>query len=279
MLDCYDPNYGGCGARLAAAGADDNHSATATLMLAAPIFLEMSRKGELGCDVWLIHLTGEEFPSDCLGARHLSQLLIEGRLCMRLRDGTSHDLSQVRVQGVYVMDMIAHNRDSERDVFQIAPGVGRPSLWLAEQAHAAAEAWNALAPAWNKKQKRRGRSRRSKDGRRIPAAAAHPVLSGEVRLPMNPRSTLYNTDGQVFSDAGIPAVLFMENYDINRSGYHDMHDTMENIDLDYGSAVAAIAIESAARAACEVPAAGGEADERMKEAAPAPKGRRSLAKT
>ena len=46
---------------------------------------------------------------------------------------------------------------------------------------------------------------------------------------------LYNTDGQIFSDAGVPVVLFMENYDINRKGYHDTHDTLENIDLDYGS--------------------------------------------
>ena len=43
----------------------------------------------------------------------------------------------------------------------------------------------------------------------------------------------------------------MENYDINRSGYHDTHDTMENIDLDYGAGVAAIAIEAVARAATE----------------------------
>jgi hypothetical protein len=41
----------------------------------------------------------------------------------------------------------------------------------------------------------------------------------------------------------------MENYDIKRSGYHDTNDTMQNIDLDYGSALAAIAIESVARAA------------------------------
>jgi hypothetical protein len=44
-------------------------------------------------------------------------------------------------------------------------------------------------------------------------------------------------------------VLFMENYDINRTGYHDTHDTMENIDLDYGAAVCAITIEAVARAA------------------------------
>ena len=41
----------------------------------------------------------------------------------------------------------------------------------------------------------------------------------------------------------------MENYDINRDGYHDTHDTMENIDLDYGAAVAAIAIETVAQTA------------------------------
>ena len=87
----------------------------------------------------------------------------------------------------------------------------------------------------------------------MPEVAAHPPLLGEVRPPADPRSTLYNTDGQIFSDAGVPVVLFMENYDINRQGYHDTHDTMANIDLDYGSAVAAIAIESVARAATEKP--------------------------
>jgi hypothetical protein len=48
-------------------------------------------------------------------------------------------------------------------------------------------------------------------------------------------------------------VLFMENYDLHRQGYHDTHDTMENIDLDYGAAVAAIAIEAVARAASKRP--------------------------
>ena len=72
--------------------------------------------------------------------------------------------------------------------------------------------------------------------------ALHLPLSGEVRPPDHRRSALYNTDGQIFSDAGVPVVLFMENYDINRQGYHDTHDTMENIDLDYG-AVHTIAIE------------------------------------
>lgn len=65
--DYYEKDRGGRGARIAAPGADDNHSATAALMLAAPIFWELSRTGRLGCDVWLVHLTGEEFPADSLG--------------------------------------------------------------------------------------------------------------------------------------------------------------------------------------------------------------------
>jgi hypothetical protein len=152
--------------------------------------------------------------------------------------------------------MVAHNNDHDLDVFQMAPGTGPESFWLAYQSHLATETWNANVAAWNQQPSRRGkgRSRRGPDGSKIPDVAPHPFLHGEVRLPYDPRSTLYNTDGQILSDAGIPVVLFMENYDITRTGYHDSHDTMENIDLDYGSAVAAIAIESVARAATGKPA-------------------------
>jgi len=83
----------------------------------------------------------------------------------------------------------------------------------------------------------------------VPRLARHLQLHGEVRPPHDAHSTLYNTDGQIFSDAGIPVVLFMENYDINRHGYHDSKDTMAMIDLDYGVAVVSIAIETVARAA------------------------------
>jgi hypothetical protein len=252
MLDRYDKNFGGCGARLAACGADDNYSATAALMLAAPIFLEMSRQGKLECDVWLVHLTGEEFPADCLGARALAQRLVEGTLKLRLPRGKPKDLSKTTVRGLYVSDMIAHNHDHERDIFQISPGNDPGSMWLAYQAHLANEVWNESVPIWNKCQKREGlaRARRSPHGAAIPEVAPFLALSGHVRVPSDPRSTLYNTDAQIFSDAGVPCVLFMENYDINRTGYHDTHDTMENIDLDYGAAVCAITIEAVARAAC-----------------------------
>ena len=256
MEDEYGYGHGGHGPRLAAAGADDNHSATVALMLGAPLFMELSRAGKLACDVWLVHLTGEEFPADCMGARQLCQRLVEGSLQLRTAGSKKpKDFSKVRVQGVYVLDMVAHNNDRDRDVFQICPGTSRESMWLAYQAHVANRTWNELAPGWNRKPARqgRGRGKRSADAITLPAIAEHPHLYGEVRPAYDPRSTLYNTDGQIFSDAGVPVVLFMENYDINRRGYHDTHDTMANIDLDYGSAVAAIAIETVARAATEPP--------------------------
>jgi hypothetical protein len=253
MADWYYKELGGCGARISACGADDNHSATAAMMLAAPIFLEMSKKGQLGCDVWLIHLTGEEFPADCMGARALIQRLIEGTLKLHQPGGKTKDLSKVEIKGLYVSDMIAHNNDHAHDIFQISPGVGPASFWLAEQAHIANEIWNESVAVWNQQPDRIGkqRGRRSPHGAAIPEIAPFLTLAGQVRVPSDPKSTLYNTDGQVFSDAGIPCVLFMENYDINRSGYHDTHDTMANIDLDYGAAVCANTIEAVARAATE----------------------------
>jgi hypothetical protein len=261
MADHYDTAYmenvyykekGGSGARLAAAGADDNHSATAALMRAAPVFCDLSREGKLGCDIWLVHLTGEEFPSDCMGARHLCRQLVEGTLRIRLQEGREQDLSQVHIQGVFVLDMVAHNTERDPDKFQISPGTGSDALKLAYQAHIASEVWNASSHLWNRRPSRRGRGRgkRSPDTK-VPEIALHPSLDGQVRLPRDPKSTLFNTDGQIFSDAGVPVVLFMENYDINRTGYHDTYDTMANIDLDYGAAVAAIAIEAVARAATE----------------------------
>ncbi|HVO65943.1 MAG TPA: M28 family peptidase [Syntrophales bacterium] len=253
MEDIYYREKGGSGARIAAAGADDNHSATAALMGAVPVFCDLSRKGNLGCDIWIIHLTGEEFPSDCLGSRHLCQQLVEGTLKLRLSGDQEKDLSDVKIQGAFILDMIAHNNESELDKFQIAPGMGAKSLWLAYQAHIANEMWNASTYIWNRRSSRRGlgRGKRSRDKKTIPDIASHPKLDGQIRLPRDPKSTLYNTDAQIFSDAGIPVVLFMENYDITRHGYHDSQDTMVNIDLDYGAAVAAIAVEAAARAASD----------------------------
>jgi Peptidase family M28 len=250
MEDVYDTGKGGSGARLAARGADDNCSATSTLLQAAPVFLELARKGKLERDVWLVHLTGEEFPADCMGARALCSALMERAAAIRVEGGGTVDLSGTRVVGLVVMDMIAHNRESSPYVFQISPGDGPGSLRVALQAHLANEAWNRGAERWNAAPERRGRRPvRSADPAAIPPTTEFPHLRGEVRLHFEPKSSLYNTDGQIFSDVGVPVVLFMEDYDINRQGYHDTHDTVENIDLDYGAGIAAIAIETVARLA------------------------------
>jgi hypothetical protein len=251
MEDIYEKDRGGSGARMSARGADDNYSASSTLLQAAPILLKLSKEGKLERDIWLIHLTGEEFPSDCMGARNFCESLIEKNLVLKADSGKSHDLSGTEITGVFVMDMIGHNRDNDQDIFQISPGKSPESLFLAYQAHLANIAWNTYTHKWNHQPERVNlkRGERIQPSQEIPLIAKHLALKGEVRTQYNPHSSIFNTDGQIFSDTGVPVVLFMENYDISRTGYHDTKDTLENIDLDYGSAFAAIAIETVARIA------------------------------
>jgi hypothetical protein len=248
MADIYDETNG---ARVSANGADDNFSATTTLLLAAPVYLKLAKEGKLERDIWLIHLTGEEFPSDCMGARNFCQSILQKSVKLHLDKDNVIDLSDTEVKGVYVMDMIGHNNDTNKDVFQASPGKSIESLYLAKYAHRANMNWNAHTHHWNLTKERinLGRGKRVKSENEMPEIAKHLALEGNVRNHLDPHSSIFNTDGQIFSDMGIPVVLFMENYDINRTGYHDTHDTMENIDLDYGSAFAAICIETVAMVA------------------------------
>lgn len=257
--DVYDGRVGGpagVGTRTAAAGADDNHSATAALLLAADVLLPMAKAGELAHDVWLVHLTGEEYPSDCLGARHLVQRLIERNLTVELHGGGRHDLGGVVVVGAFVMDMIAHNHERDPYVFQISPGEGAAAMRLAATAQRVNQRWNQAVAGWNTHPARRDAApyQRRAEGDEVPAIAPHPIMHGEVRLPWHWSSTVFNTDAQIFNDAGLPVVLLMEHYDIDRRGYHDTLDTLANIDLDFGAAMMAIAIETVAEVATEGPA-------------------------
>jgi hypothetical protein len=252
MEDVYWEEKGGDGLRAPAAGADDNHSATTALLLAAEHLLPLAKAGKLERDVWLVHLTGEEYPADCMGARAIGQGLVERTLAFTAEDGSKRDVSNVEVVAAFILDMIGHNTERDRDVFQIAPGEGAGSARLGRIAHRANLRWNAACARWNKERPGLGRAQRMPDahgGRTPPPLFAHLPLSGEIRVEWEPKSALYNTDGQIFSDLGVPVVLFMENYDISRTGYHDTHDTMENIDLDYCAAVTAIAIETVAETA------------------------------
>ena len=148
---------GGSGARLAAHGADDNYSASATLLQAAPVLLRLSKEGKLERDVWLIHLTGEEFPSDCMGARNFCQTLVEGNTRLRIGKNPDIDLSDTEIVGVFVMDMIGHNRDNSQDIFQISPGKSAASMHLAWQAHMANMIWNESIHNWNSQPERLNR--------------------------------------------------------------------------------------------------------------------------
>ena len=96
MEDCYEKDRGGSGARLAAAGADDNHSATAALMLGAPIFLELSRARPAR----LRHLAGSPdrrgIPVRLHGRAAPGQNVVEGTLKARRRGRRPLDLSPGR---------------------------------------------------------------------------------------------------------------------------------------------------------------------------------------
>ncbi|HMG24788.1 MAG TPA: M28 family peptidase, partial [Kofleriaceae bacterium] len=97
MEDVYDADRGGDTLRAPALGADDNHSATTALLLAAEQLLPLAAAGALERDVWLVHLTGEEFPADSLGARAICQGLVEQHLVFTAEDGTPRDVSRVRI--------------------------------------------------------------------------------------------------------------------------------------------------------------------------------------
>jgi hypothetical protein len=110
------------GIRVSNPGADDNATASATLLLAADILKERYKDNRPENDIWFVHFTGEEYPGSCLGSRHLiSGLLREGR----------------DVTGNINLDMLGHRTKGDR-VFQINPGSASRSWKLAEYAlHAA----------------------------------------------------------------------------------------------------------------------------------------------
>ncbi|HBL16361.1 MAG: hypothetical protein A2X36_04535 [Elusimicrobia bacterium GWA2_69_24] len=100
--------------RVSVPGADDNAAATAALLQAARILKDVPRRS----DIWLVHLTGEEFPADDLGARRLTRELLAERQALR---------------GIVLLDMIGY-RDPGDPVFQINAGESPESLRIARVA-------------------------------------------------------------------------------------------------------------------------------------------------
>lgn len=102
------------GQRIAAPGADDNASATAALLATARLLKDARPQH----DIWLTHLTGEEFPGDDLGARELMRRLLK---------------AQKKIGGIVLLDMIAWRRKND-PVFQINAGDSAASAALAKTA-------------------------------------------------------------------------------------------------------------------------------------------------
>lgn len=103
--------------RVSAPGADDNLTATASLMMAAKSFKNNPPRH----DIWLTHLTGEEYPADDLGVRHLLNETFR---------------TKQKIKGMVLIDMIGH-RDVGETKFQVNPGRGQVSERLANYAFAA----------------------------------------------------------------------------------------------------------------------------------------------
>ena len=102
--------------RVSAPGADDNMSATAALLQAAQVLSQ----ARFDREIWLYHLTGEEFPADDLGAR----VATSGWLRRKQAIG-----------GIVLLDMIAYRK--KRDpIFQINAGTSRQSQNIAQVAYA-----------------------------------------------------------------------------------------------------------------------------------------------
>ena len=124
--------------RVTTHGADDNATATAALLAAAVVLRDAHPRH----DIWLVHLTGEEFPADDLGARHFLSELMRAHQDLR---------------AVVISDFVGWH-DPGKLRFQISPTA------VAGSEHMAALALDAarqLAPEVDASYQPRNRSRNS----------------------------------------------------------------------------------------------------------------------
>jgi hypothetical protein len=135
---CEEDTFDKTRRRVTSHGADDNATATAALLGAATILRDAHPRH----DIWLVHLTGEEFPADDLGARHFLSEMMRAR-----RD----------IRAVVITDFIGWHHPGKRS-FQVSPTSVSGSERMAALALDAA---HKLAPELSVAYAARTRSRNS----------------------------------------------------------------------------------------------------------------------
>jgi hypothetical protein len=189
------------GQRVSSAGADDNSAATAALLRAAEVLQKLPSELRQH-DIWFVHLTGEEFPSDDLRARHFVSELFQRRL----------DLG-----ALFVLDMIGSNPKKQPE-YQLNAGgydeAGGISMRLAQLAA-------QLSP-------------------RV-ATGLSPQVYGPTDLRSylyNTDGLIFAEAG--FSVVHVSEV--MNRYLLSRPGYHDTNDTLQHVDIAYAAGIAKVTI-------------------------------------
>ncbi|CAF1154272.1 unnamed protein product [Didymodactylos carnosus] len=189
-------------------GADDNVSGLVALLQSAQILQQTQLTA---CrDIWLVHLTGEEYPAASLG---IIYFLV-----------TSLLKPKQQIYTAVIVDMISHRVNHSDPIVQVNAADSKQSLLIAELTvnHIFQKIKTQL----------------------------YTELKPELRQWSNPFAYLYNTDGVRFNEYGFTCILINEhiNYHENfeRDGYHDTQDTVNLIDFKYGQAVTQYAIATVA---------------------------------
>jgi hypothetical protein len=200
--------FNNTGERQTTQGADDNVSGLIALLQSVSILKETQK--EACRDIWLVHVTGEEYPAASLGIVYFLQQLL------------------VKKQPIYtgvIVDMISHRVNRSDPIIQINSGDSTKSMLFAELA------LNYVYP-------------------QIKENLILKNLKPVIRHWEDPYAYLYNTDGVRFVQYGFSCILFNEhiNYHENfeRDGYHDTLDTVDLIDFEYGQTVSQYAIATVA---------------------------------
>lgn len=186
------------GKRVSTTGADDNVSAVATLLAAAKLL----QNGTRCRDIWLVHLTGEEYPGDDLGARHFVNSLFE---------------QQIDVYGIIQLDMIGWRANPNDPIFQVNAGLSNHSQYLAHTMLQVAKRMSFPIEL-------QGTYRGKFDAR---------------SYLFNTDAVIYDALG---FDTILLNEHINELENIERKGYHDTMDTTRLIDWNYVTSVAQIAI-------------------------------------